>query len=79
MTMNFIGMWRYNNSTFDADVIDVISINKNEIIFRWRDKDKISKSKVKASAKCGYYFISRGIRIYINQIQTEDGKLLLAD
>lgn len=77
--MKFIGMWRYNQSTFDADVIDVISINKNEIVFRWRDKDKISKSKVKASAKCGYYFISRGIRIYINQIQTNDGKALLAD
>lgn len=78
MTMKFIGMWRYNNNTFDADVIDVISINKNEIVFRWRDKEKISKSKIQSSARCGYFFISRGIRIYINQIQTEDGKLLLA-
>lgn len=79
MTMKSIGMWRYNNSTFDADTIDVISINKNEIIFRWHDKEKISKSKIQSSAICGYYFISRGIRIYINQIQTEDGKQLLAD
>lgn len=52
MTMKTIGVWRYNNSTFDADTIDVISINKNEIVFRWRDKEKISKTKIQSSARC---------------------------
>jgi len=76
--MKVIGNYRYKNSTFAADQIEVYDINHEKATFRWRDKERILKAKIQQTASGRYYFVSRETKVYVDQIQTEDGKLLLA-
>ena len=76
--MKVIATYRVQNSTFDADRVDVLSINHERIEYCCGDKPQILSAKVRTSSGGRYFFTTREIKIYVDMLNTEDGKLLLA-